>query len=210
MIADLTGRTVVIVAVAAPLGDALVEAFAGHGAIVAAMEQEGLGAQLDELARDRRHLEALIVGASEVPLITRLEDYSEAQLLRAVSGGAWPAVSCLLSAKSALGRFPRHTIALSPSAVDRAEPGADLAAAAGAGLEMLCRYWSPRLATEGAHFNLIRHRPIATPGDVANAAVALCSGWMDAMCGQVLTVDRGAGFCDNVFRLFAERAQPGT
>jgi enoyl-[acyl-carrier-protein] reductase (NADH) len=51
---------------------------------------------------------------------------------------------------------------------------------------------------------------VTTPADVANAAVALCSGWMDSMCGQMLTVDRGAGFCDNAFRHYAERAQPAS
>ena len=223
MIADLTGRTVVIVAVAPPLGEALVAAFAARGAIVTSVEEESFGAQLEDLARNGRHLDALVHGAPEVPLLAGLDDYSEGQLLGAVSRGAWPAVACLLRAKSALGRFPRHTVALSTSVVDRAEPGADFSAAAGAVLETLCRYLNPRLAAERAHFNLIRHRALpaaaaghplpdrltATPRDVANAAVALCSGWMDSMSGQVLTVDRGAGFCDNVFRLYAERAQPG-
>ncbi|MEQ1861794.1 MAG: hypothetical protein ABMA13_17895 [Chthoniobacteraceae bacterium] len=215
---DLTGRTVVIVAASAPLGAALVEAFASHGALVAAVEDEGFDAQLEELASNGRHLDALVRGAPEVRSLAGPEEYSEVRLMGAVSGGAWPAISCLLRAKSALGKFPRHTVALSSSAADRAELGADFAAAGGAVLETLCRYWSGRLATEGAHFNLIRHRAfaadrrlpdrlIATAADVASAAVALCSGWMDPMCGQVLTVDRGAGFCDNVFRQYAEREQ---
>ena len=211
MSADLAGRTVVIVAVGAPLHAALVEAFAAHGATVAAVEDGGFDQELETLVRDDRQLDALIHGAPAVPPLATLEDYSEAHLLAAVSRGAWPVFSCLLRAKTVLGRFPRHTVALSSSAVDRAEVGADFSAAAGAVLETLCRYWSQRLATEGAHFNLIRHRALsaATPGDVAKAAVALCSGWMDSMNGHVLTVDRGAGFCDNVFRRSAERAQPG-
>lgn len=204
---DLTGRTVVIVAAAAPLGDALVEAFTSRGALVAAVEMAGFDTQLEELAKCGRQLDALVHAAHVVPPI---ED-SGAELLRAVADGAWPVVSCLLRAKSVLGKYPRHVVAIS-------SPTAGIAAAADAVLETLCRFWSARIAEEDAHFNLIRHRAfdagrhlsdrlIATPADVANAAVALCSGWMDTMRGQVLTVDRGAGFCDNVFRQFAERAQ---
>lgn len=204
---DLPGHTVVVVAAATPLREALVDAFTSHGALATAVDEESFDGQLEELARNGRHLDVLVHGA---PGAAVSGEYSEAGLLRTVSGGAWPAISCLLRAKSVLGRFPRHTVAISSSTTG-------MAAAAGAVLETLCRDLSERLATEGAHFNLIRHRAfcadrdlperlIATQGDVANAAVALCSGWMDSMRGQVLTVDRGAGFCDNVFRQFAESA----
>lgn len=42
-----------------------------------------------------------------------------------------------------------------------------------------------------------------------NAAVAPCSGLMDSVSGQVLTVDRGTSFFDNVMRLFEERDELG-
>jgi len=41
--------------------------------------------------------------------------------------------------------------------------------------------------------------------DVAGVVLALCSGLLDGMSGQVVTVDKGAVFADNVMRLYAER-----
>ena len=41
--------------------------------------------------------------------------------------------------------------------------------------------------------------------EVANATLALCSGLMDGVSGQILTVDRGTTFFDNLMRLYDER-----
>lgn len=40
----------------------------------------------------------------------------------------------------------------------------------------------------------LRPECFVSPDDVAGAAVGLCSGWMDAVNGQTITVDRGASF----------------
>ena len=47
------------------------------------------------------------------------------------------------------------------------------------------------------------------PDEVADAAVALSSGLMDGVRGQVLLLDRGFGFSDNVVRLFTARERYG-
>jgi enoyl-[acyl-carrier-protein] reductase (NADH) len=41
--------------------------------------------------------------------------------------------------------------------------------------------------------------------EVANAILALCSGLMDGVSGQVLMIDRGTTFFDNLMRLYNER-----
>jgi enoyl-[acyl-carrier-protein] reductase (NADH) len=46
---------------------------------------------------------------------------------------------------------------------------------------------------------------VSTPEEVAEAIVGICSGLMDALGGQVLTVDRGAGLYENFSRLYQER-----
>ena len=46
---------------------------------------------------------------------------------------------------------------------------------------------------------------LSTPEEVADAIVGICSGLMDALGGQVLTVDRGAGLYENFSRLYQER-----
>ena len=48
-------------------------------------------------------------------------------------------------------------------------------------------------------------RDFIEPEEVASTILALCSGLMDAVSGQVLMVDRGGTFCDNLMRLFNEK-----
>jgi hypothetical protein len=43
---------------------------------------------------------------------------------------------------------------------------------------------------------------IVDPALVGDAAYGLCSGLMDGATGQVLTVDRGAGFADTLAGLY--------
>jgi enoyl-[acyl-carrier-protein] reductase (NADH) len=54
-------------------------------------------------------------------------------------------------------------------------------------------------------FNM--RRQFISPDEVANAVLALCSGLMDGVSGQVLMVDRGTTFFDNLMRLYNERDQ---
>jgi hypothetical protein len=48
-----------------------------------------------------------------------------------------------------------------------------------------------------------------TVEEVANTILAMCSGMMDAVNGQVLSVDHGGPFYDNVLRLYGERDRLG-
>jgi enoyl-[acyl-carrier-protein] reductase (NADH) len=41
--------------------------------------------------------------------------------------------------------------------------------------------------------------------EVATVVLALCSGLLDGVNGQVIMVDRGTTFFDNVMRLYNER-----
>jgi len=45
--------------------------------------------------------------------------------------------------------------------------------------------------------------------DVADVVLALCSGLMDGVKGQVITVDKGQLFSDNLMRLYAQREELG-
>ena len=44
----------------------------------------------------------------------------------------------------------------------------------------------------------------------ADTTLALCSGMFDAMSGQVVTLDRGAGFVDNIATLGPRLLKPAT
>lgn len=128
----------------------------------------------------------------------------------------WPVVDLVQAAHDILGGYPRYVVGISSGGGEVCFDGYDLAGAAKAALEALCRYLAFRLKRHGVRVNVIRPGLLdtesarATFGDevleaiqdrlggflldprrVAQACVALCSGWMDAVTGQVLVVDEG-------------------
>ena len=124
----------------------------------------------------------------------------------------------------------RYVVGVSSQGADSMHAGYDLIATAKSTLETLCRYLHYRLSPEGTSVNVVRTRFVDTeslvdtfgpdfpkfvrqfepdvltpPADVADAIVGISSGLMDALGGQVLTVDRGAGLYENFSRLYQER-----
>ncbi len=182
-------------------------------------------------ARHER-LEVLVSNAAFGATVQSVESYSRKALHAGIDYSAWPLVSHTLAARRIFGRAPRYVVGVSSEGVDSMHVGYDLLAAAKAVLETLCRYLHYRLRTEGTTVNVIRTRFVDTvslsdtfgdafapfvsrvapdvltsPNEVADAIVGICSGAMDALGGQVLTVDRGAGLYENFSRLFQERHQ---
>ncbi len=138
---------------------------------------------------------------------------------------AWPLVGYLQAMKAAMGRYPRYVVSISSDGPDTHYPGYDHVAVAKAVVETQSRYLAEHLRDEGVRVNVVRARQVATrgyeeafdaesralasffeefavsPDEVAGAVLALCSGLLDAMSGQVIQVDRGAAFVDNVMTL---------
>jgi NAD(P)-dependent dehydrogenase (short-subunit alcohol dehydrogenase family) len=214
MIADLRGRTVLVVGLSPPLATAFHAAFVGHGATCLQAAAVDFEEALERVRAEKVQLDGLICGAatSTTP-VAGLDEYRVEALTRAIRDGVWPPFAWLQQARAILGRTPRYIIALSSMAPNRFAPGADFSAAGEAVLETLCRYANERLSGDDSRMNILRYRlaPARDPGadahrfattdEVARAAVGMCSGLLDSMRGEVLTVDRGAGFSDNVFRL---------
>ena len=102
-------------------------------------------------------------------------------------------------------------------------------------METLCRYLSYRLEPNDVRINVVRASYVRTlavedtfgkefaafadrfmppehaiePGEVAGVVVALASGLLDGVSGQILTVDRGVTFIDNILGLYAEHRRGG-
>jgi NAD(P)-dependent dehydrogenase (short-subunit alcohol dehydrogenase family) len=172
----------------------------------------------------------LVSNAAFAATVRGLDGYSKKALHTGIDYSAWPLISHTLAARRVFGRAPRYVVGVSSEGVDTMHVGYDLVAAAKAVLETLCRYLHYRLRTEGTSVNVVRTRFVDTqsladtfgddfspfvrryapdalsaPDEVADAIVGICSGAMDALGGQVLTVDRGAGLFENFSRLFQER-----
>ena len=133
-------------------------------------------------------------------------------------------------ARRVFGKAPRYVIGMSSTGVDTVHTHYDFVAASKSVLETFCRYLHYRLRDEGTRVNVVRTRFVSTeslsatfgesfepfvrriqpdvfsePEEVAEATFAVCSGLFDALGGQVLTVDRGAGNYENLSRMFVER-----
>jgi NAD(P)-dependent dehydrogenase (short-subunit alcohol dehydrogenase family) len=153
------------------------------------------------------------------------EKHTRRALYKSLEYSSWPFVGYLQALHAAFGRYPRYALAMSSDGPDTHYPGYDYVAVAKAVLETFVRYMSTHLYEHGCIVNALRTRQVMTESyeqmfaaqqrelagkfpefactvdEVADTTLALCSGLFDAMGGQVLTLDRGAAFVDNVATL---------
>jgi len=188
-------------------------------------------ALLREIHSRHGSIEAFISNVAVALVIRGLDDYKEQSLFKSIDYSAWPMVEYTRRIHEEFGRWPRYVVGVSSGGPDAFYKNYDFAAASKSVLETLCRYLSYRLFDEGVRVNVVRSRLVATENlwatfgrefepfcerfnmrrqfvtceDVANSIYALCSGMLDAMNGQVVMVDKGTSFFDNLMRLYEER-----
>ncbi|MBI4702647.1 MAG: SDR family oxidoreductase [Deltaproteobacteria bacterium] len=183
------------------------------------------------------HVEVLVSNVSFAQVNREgIDGLKKRALFQSLEYSAWPLVSHVQLVKKRFGRYPRYTLGTSCDGPDTFYPGYDYVAVCKAVMETFCRYMAKHLfEEERANINIIRSRPVSTlalaetfgpdyepflrkwHGDdyfieaeaVGQAALALCSGLMDAMTGQVILLDKAVAFQDNLMRLFAQREQYG-
>lgn len=148
--------------------------------------------------------------------IERFEDYEKRALSWSIDATVWPMFAYLHSIHEIFGAYPRYVVGLSSAGADHFSPHYDFVAGCKSLLETLARYAACRL--EGVNVNIVRGGPVLTdslravfgsdfeafadhrglrllaPEEIAGAILALCSGLLDGVNGQVLTVDRGMAF----------------
>jgi NAD(P)-dependent dehydrogenase (short-subunit alcohol dehydrogenase family) len=195
-----------------------------------AREDDDVCGVLRAIRRQHDRLDVLVSNVAFGGVVHSVDDYARRTLQTSIDYSAWPMVSHTLAARAIFGRAPRYVIGVSSEGTESMHVGYDLVAAAKAVLDTLCRYLHYRLRDSGTIVNVIRTRFVDTeslaatfggdfapfvrrfepdvltaPDAVAEAVVGVCSGLMDGMGGQVLTVDGGAGLYENFSRLFDER-----
>jgi len=183
-----------------------------------------------QIAQEGRQVDVFISNVSFCNLVNSIDDYSEKGLLKSMEYSTWPLIDYPARMKKALGAYPRYNIALSSDGVDHAFTRYDFVAASKSMMEVLVRYLNYRFFDQGVIFNVVRTRPLLTdsllstmgaafadflqqhdiagtqtePEEVANAILMLCSGWMDGIRGQTITVDNGFSFADGLVGLYNE------
>jgi NAD(P)-dependent dehydrogenase (short-subunit alcohol dehydrogenase family) len=180
-------------------------------------------------------VEVLIANVSAALVVRSFDDYDLRGLEKSIEQSAWPMVEYTRRIRRVFGRYPRYVVGMSSTGPDSFSVGYDFVAASKAVMETLCRYMNYRLFDEDMRINVIRSRSVRTASfdstfgaefaefakrftrerhflaaeEVADAALALCSGMMDGVSGQIITVDRGTTFFDNLMRLYEERESLG-
>ncbi|HEX5035630.1 MAG TPA: SDR family oxidoreductase [bacterium] len=180
-------------------------------------------------------VDAFISNVSLTSVIQSLEDYSFRALKKSLAYSAWPTYEYVKRMKAAFGRYPKYVVGISTTGIDHYNFGYDYVAASKVAMESLCRYMTYRLRNEDIHINIIRTRGVRTwsmektfgeeflgfakhfmherhwmqPKEVADATVALCSGFLDGMKGQIVNVDRGMSFFDNLMHFYTKRESFG-
>jgi enoyl-[acyl-carrier-protein] reductase (NADH) len=180
-------------------------------------------------------LEVFISNVCVVQICEGPGSYSKRALMKSLEYSTWPFVAYLQQAKKILGRLPRYAIGVSSDGPAHFYEGYEMVAVSKAVMEVICRYLTTHLAREDIRLNMVRTRNVITESalaihgadypefvrrfggeahfvqaeEVGDAILALCSGLLDALSGQVITVDRGGSFSDNLFRLYHARESFG-
>jgi enoyl-[acyl-carrier-protein] reductase (NADH) len=197
-----------------------------------ASQEEDVRGVLETIRRRHDAVHSFVSNVAFAPAVRSFEDYTRRGLAMAIDYSAWPVVAHTRAIREIFGHYPRYVVAMSSEGADTYHVNYDIVAAAKASLEVLCRYMNQRLRGHGCRVNVLRTRFTRTdsmrsvfgddfehfverhsPGvftetpEVGEAAVGLCSGLMDGVGGQIVTVDHGASIFENFSRLFDERAR---
>lgn len=188
-------------------------------------------ALLEQMKKHHDSVEVFVSNVSVALVVKGLDDYEKRSLYKSIDYSTWPMFAYTRDVKKVFGKYPRYVIGLSSGGPDVFYKNYDFVAASKAVMETLCRYMSYRLFDDDVRINVVRSRLVRTESlrntfgqdfeqfaekfnmkrqfieceDVANAILALCSGLMDGVSGQVLMVDKGTSFFDNLMRLYEER-----
>jgi 3-oxoacyl-[acyl-carrier protein] reductase len=184
-------------------------------------DPEAIRAALADVLQRRGRLDAIISNVAFSKPIHAPSELKRSTFELSLRYTAWPVVELTLAAAETFGRFPRYVVGISSLGAEVCPPGYDFAGAAKASLEMLCRYLALRLKANGTRVNVLRTGYLdtmssrATFGDAAidtltargmiidpegpaRACVALCSGMLDSVTGQVLVADEGWSLVDPI------------
>ncbi|MBI4702648.1 MAG: SDR family oxidoreductase [Deltaproteobacteria bacterium] len=190
---------------------------------------------LEEVKRQHDRVEVFVSNVCAVQPATGILSYQRRSLLKSLDYSAWPFVAYLQHMARLFGRYPRYAVGISSDGPNSYFSHYEYVAASKATMEVLCRYLSYHLRAEDIRLNMLRTRNVLTdavyeifgpayvefmgkyageeyflrPEEIGNAVLALCSGMLDALSGQVIQVDKGMAFADTLMRHMEKREELG-
>lgn len=173
-------------------------------------------------------IDIFISNVSAAQVVNSFEDYSLKGLKKSISYSAWPMVSYSKEIFAAFGHYPKYIIGVSSTGPTDYSIGYDFVAASKTVMEVFVKYINYRLRGHDVCINAVRSRAIKTqslentfgkdladfakkfvpdnywiqPEELSEAIVALCSGYCDTITGQIITVDKGTSFFDNLMEIY--------
>ena len=199
-------------------------------------DEEQTAQVIKRIAEENDRVEVMVSNVA-FALVTKggFDDYKLRSMLQSLNYSAWPMVGYFQEIERQTGHKPRYVMGISSDAPDTYIPGYDFAAVTKAVMETFCKYMATQLLDDDCRVNVLRARGVITDSleatfgpefepfhkkyfgdrffisceEVADAVLALCSGLMDGVSGQVIQLDKGVAFCDNLYRLFEERERYG-
>ena len=195
---------------------------------VAYPEDTTMVLELIKARHDR--LAVFVSNVAVAQMVNDKSDLTKRGLTRSLELSTWPLLEYTLAIKEVFGDWPRYVIAMSSYGPETWHMRYEFAGASKAALECSVRYLAERLFDTDCCVNAVRPFWLDThsggvvigdgyldfvkdlnipghlqsPEEVANVVLALCSGWMDGVRGQVLNVDHGVTFANNAMSLYAE------
>lgn len=179
---------------------------------------------LERIGREHTGVDIFISNVAFAQRVNSFKDYSLRNLTKSIEYTAWPMWAYSDAMNKKFGRYPKYIVGLSSDGPDSFFAYYDFVAMSKAVLETMCRYMNFRLRKEGVRVNIIRSRMVPTKSfdatfgkpfhdfaaqlgfddcyvsveEIANVILALSSGLLDAVGGQVIMADRGFVFFDSL------------
>lgn len=173
-------------------------------------------------------IDIFISNVSGAMVINAFEDYTLKGLKQSISYSSFPMVSYTKEIFNTFGKYPKYIMGVSSTGPVNYSIGYDYVAASKTVMEVFVKYINFRLRKHGVVINAVRSRAIKTklfentfgkdlvefaakyvpdnywiePIELAEAIVGLCSGYCDTISGQIITVDKGTSFFDNLMEIY--------
>lgn len=192
-------------------------------------------ALLELVKQDHDGVEVFVSNVCVVQPATGVMSYKRRTLLKSLEYSAWPFVAYTQHIHELFGRYPRYVVGISSDGPDNYFSHYEFVALSKAVMETLCRYVAKYLQDEDIRLNILRTRNVLTdaveevfgpvykqfigkyageeyfiqPEEIGDCVLAMCSGLLDALNGQVIMVDKGIAFADSLMRQMEKREELG-
>ncbi len=177
---------------------------------------------MESIALNHDAVDVFVSGVCVAPKGDGLHSFKARALAQAQKYSIWPTLEYYEAIIHRFGRGPRCLIANSSDGGDHHYPGYDYVGAVKAGLEELCLGLASQPEGITTRIFVLRSRQAQTqsysdifgarteaiikhferfsvsPEEVADAVVVLATGLLDGLHGQILSLDKGAAFLDNL------------